>query len=412
MAESNQPPRRDPAGARAQTAPAFDFDDHGAALRNKTDAELRAANFVLRTLQSPWMMRAGTTLARAGLALRVPGTAAILERTVFRQFCGGTSLDEALATARRLHGHGVRTILDYAVEGGKEEAEFDEARRQLERALEHAASGPEVAFCATKVSGMARDELLAKASAGQPLSDGERAELDRVCARLEAVAGRAAELGEALFIDAEYTWIQPAIDDLTEQLMRAHNRQRAMVHTTVQLYLRDRLDYLRALLDDARAHNYLLGVKLVRGAYLEIENERAAERGASSPVQPSKEATDAAFDQALTLCLENLDRVVVCVATHNINSTHHLIAEMERLGIERGDPRVTVAQLLGMFDRVTFPLAAHGYNALKYVPYGPIRSAFPYLLRRADENRSIADQSAGELDAVRSELRRRGRRPL
>lgn len=391
-------------------ASAIDFDDDEAALREKTDEELRAANLVLRTIQSPWMMRAGTALARLGLALRVPGAAGAIERTVFRQFCGGTSLEAALAAARRLYRRGgVRTILDYAVESERSAAGFDAACAELERALVAGAQGRDVAFCATKLTGMAHEPLLARESEGAALSEAQRAELERSDRRLSSLVETAREVGASLFVDAEYSWVQPAIDRRIESLMREHNRGRAVVHTTVQLYLRDRLEYLRELVADARRGGYTLGVKLVRGAYLEIENERARARGVPSPVQPSKRATDEAFDAAITLCLEHLDVVEVCAATHNVDSIRHLMREMERLGVARGDPRVTASQLLGMLDRVTFPLAESGYNALKYVPYGAVRSAFPYLLRRADENRSIADQTAGELEAVRRELRRRGR---
>jgi proline dehydrogenase len=402
----------EPGAAHEVRAAEIDFDDYDRVLRDKSDGELRAANLVLRTIQSGWMMRAGTSLAKLGLALRVPGTAAAIERTVFRQFCGGTSLAAALEAAGRLHGRGVRTILDYAVESERSEAGFEAAREELERALVEGAKGPEVAFCAMKLTGFAREPLLADESEGVDLSEAEQAELARAGDRLAKVMHLAREVGASVFVDAEYSWVQPAIDRRVEELMREHNRERAVVHTTVQLYLRDRLEYLRELIDDARRGRYILGVKLVRGAYLEIEHERARARRSDSPVQPSKRATDEAFDAAVTLCLENLDILEICVATHNLDSVRHLMREMERLGIARGDRRVTASQLLGMLDRVTFPLAQAGYNALKYVPYGAVRSAFPYLLRRADENKSIADQTAGELAAVRRELRRRGRAAL
>lgn len=330
---------------------------------------------------------------------------------MFRQFCGGTSLDEALQSAERLHAHGIRTILDYAAEGEDSEAGFDEVRDQLLRQIEAVAAHPAVAFCAAKMTGMASFDLLARASSGD-LGERDRTALARAEARLEEVARRAREVGQMLYVDAEHSWIQGAIDDAVLRLMRAHNQERPVVHTTVQLYLESGLDQLHALIADARDGGYQLGVKLVRGAYLELENERAAERDQPSPVQPSKQATDAAFDQAITLCLENLAHVWVCVATHNVESTRHLLAEMARLNIARDQPRVTASQLLGMFDRITYPLAKHGYNALKYVPYGGVREAFPYLLRRADENRSIAGQTAGELEAIRAELQRRGRARL
>jgi len=388
--------------------PAVDFDDYADPLRHRTTAELRSALFVLRTIQSPWLMSAGTWLARAGLALHVPGTQLAIERTVFRQFCGGTNLEEAVARASRLHARGIGSILDYAVEGEDRDDDFDAVTAEILRALEVAATHPGIEFAAIKVTGLARFALLERVDAGRELSDSEQAELERARSRLARLAAQAHDSDVGIFIDAEHSWVQDAIDEITESLMREHNRDRAVVHTTVQLYRHDRLAYLRKAIEDARAGGYHLGVKLVRGAYLEQERQRAAARGYPSPVQPSKQDTDAAYDEAVTLCLENLDVVAVCAATHNIASSRHLVEEMARLGIERNHPRVTASQLLGMFDRITFPLAACGYNVLKYVPYGGIREAFPYLLRRADENKSVAEQLASELEAVRAELRRRG----
>jgi proline dehydrogenase len=392
--------------------PALDFDDYEGPLAEKSLAELRAANLVLRTIQSPWMMRAGTALARAGLAIRFPGTVSALERTVFRQFCGGTNLEEATERASRLQRRGVGAILDYAVEGEDRDEELDAVIDELLRVVDAAADRPEIAFAAIKMSGVARFGLLEKIAAGAELGEDEQGERRRLLERLERLSRRAAGGGLSIFVDAEHSWIQGAIDEIVEGLMREHNRERAVVHTTVQLYLADRFEMLGRAIEDARRGGYSFGVKLVRGAYMEQESERAADRGVASPIQPSKAATDAAFDAAVTLCLENLDVTRVCTATHNVASVRHLVSEMARLGIERGDPRVTASQLLGMFDRVTFPLAAAGYNALKYIPYGGVRDAFPYLLRRADENKSVAEQLASELEAVRAELRRRGNRPL
>ncbi len=398
--------------AGATTMPAIDFDDYEASLRGKTTAELRAASLVLRTIESPWLMRVGTTLARLGLALHVPGTERAIEATVFQQFCGGTSLTAAFGTAERLAAREVRTILDYAVECEHSEAGFDRVREQLLDMIERAATRSEVAFCAVKISGLCSTSLLAKRSAGASLSAMESAALERANARLEAVVASARHRQMPVFIDAEHSWVQPAIDEMVLAQMRRHNRGVATVHTTVQLYLHDRLAYLDELIADARDRGYVLGVKLVRGAYLEQEAERAAERGYPSPLHPSKAATDAAFDSAIDHCLDAIDTVEACVATHNAASVRHLLAEMSHRQLARGDRRITISQLLGMLDRITFPLAAHGYNALKYVPYGEVRSAFPYLLRRADENRSVASQIEPELKAIRAELERRGKHAL
>ena len=389
--------------------PMLDFEDFGKALRSKSRSELRAARFVLATIQRPWLLRSGTILARAGLALRVPGTEAALAATVFRQFCGGTNLEQALACARRLNERGIGSILDYAVEGEDDEADFDRVTGEIDRVVLAAANRDEVAFAAIKLTGVARFELLERMDAGADISAEERAEFDRARDRLHRIATRARDSGTSFFIDAEHSWLQDAIDIEAERLMAEFNGERAVANTTIQLYLRTGLPYLKKAVARARAEGYVFGCKLVRGAYMEQENARAADRGYESPIQPSKPATDADDDAAITFCLENIDAVRVCVATHNVTSVRHMVSEMARLGIAADDPRVCSSQLLGMFDRVTAPLADHGYKVHKYVPYGNVRDAFPYLLRRADENRSVAEQLASELDAVRAELDRRRR---
>ena len=397
-------------------APDIDFSDLSGPLRQKSLGELRAAQFVLKTIQSPWLMRAGRSLAKAGLALRIPGTRFAIKQTVFRQFCGGVNLKEAVERAGRLYRHGIACILDFAVEGEDSEEDFDKVADELLRVVDVTAERPEIVFAAVKMTGVARFGLLEKLGADNApgfndhLSAEEQQELARAEARLNRICERASTSGTSVFMDAEHSWIQTPIDNIVERLMATYNSTEATLHTTVQLYLRDRLQFLEEAIRRARVGNYRLGVKLVRGAYMEQENERAEELRYESPVQPSKQATDDDYNKALTLCLENLDVVSVCAATHNITSTKHLISEMARLGIAKNDPRVTASQLLGMFDRITVPLAENGYNALKYLPYGEVRDAFPYLLRRADENKSVADQLALELDAVNEELLNRSKR--
>lgn len=390
----------------------IDFENYAGALAHRSVADLQAANFVLWTLRKSWFLKVGRVAAAAGLRLRVPGTVGALRQTVFRVFCGGVNLQEAMKTTEQLDQVGVGSILDYAAEGDGDEESLDRVCSEIGRVIDVTAARPDIDFVAVKVSGLARFGLLEKYSASGDFTLSEQREWQRAQERFATLVTRAAAAGISIFVDAEHSWIQKSINDLTQRAMRQHNGERAVVLTTVQLYLRGGLDFLQRSLDDALTHQYQLGVKLVRGAYMELENERAEEQGKISPIQPNKNSTDLAFDEAITLCLENIENVTTCVATHNVKSTKHLIREMGRLGIVPNDPRVMASQLLGMFDRVTFPLAKGGYNALKYVPYGPVREAFPYLLRRADENKSVADQLGDELDAIRGELRRRGARAL
>jgi proline dehydrogenase len=373
--------------------------DASRALQARSTADLRAANIVYRTLQIHWLSWMGKRVARIGLKLRIPGVGWLLRRTVYRLFCGGETLEEVSATADELGALGVGTILDYAAEGKNTPAGIQRTFDQLLDMVD-VAGNDYIRFCAVKVSGFASDGAL----------DGsDPAALEEAAGRLDTIVARAKARNVAVFVDAEESWTQGPIDELAEKAMAAHNQEEPWVHTTVQLYLRDRLDYLRRLITESREKGYKLGVKLVRGAYLEKETERAAEHGYDNPIQPSKEATDRDFDAAVTLCLENLDWVSPCVATHNEASMNHLVREMRRLDIPPDHPGITVAQLLGMRDRLTFPLADAGYRALKYVPYGPVREAMPYLMRRADENTAVSEQLGEELAAIRTELRRRGR---
>jgi proline dehydrogenase len=219
-----------------------------------------------------------------------------------------------------------------------------------------------------------------------------------------------AETGGRVFIDAEETWLQPAIDQLALDEMRRHNGSRTVVFNTVQLYRHDRLAYLQGLTEVAEREGWHLGVKLVRGAYMEKERERAALHGQPSPIQPDKASTDRDFDAALKWCVDHIDQMAVCNGSHNVASNALLCRLMEEKGLGVGDERVWFAQLLGMSDPISFNLAAHGFNVAKYVPYGPIREAVPYLIRRAEENTSVAGQTSRELQLLRQEIGERGKR--
>jgi proline dehydrogenase len=397
--------------ARAN-APMIDFDDYQNVFNHKSDQALRTTNFVLWTVCHPRLMKVSRFLAKAGLFLHVPGTVSALQKTVFRQFCGGISLEEAVTRSEKIHEYGVKTILDYAVEAVEDQQGFERVTEEYLRVIAKTASEDAVEMIALKVSAFVRFELLEKVSGGVALEGLEEEEFELAKQRLDLLAHAASDARVSLFVDAEHSWVQGAIDELVDDLMTRYNHERAVVLGTLQLYLANRIPVLIAAIAKARANNYRLGIKLVRGAYLEREAERAAEFQYASPIQACKADTDRDYDRATTLCLENIDILTACIATHNVESTRHMVREMARLGISPDDRRVCSSQLLGMFDRITVPLARHGYNVLKYVPYGGVRDALPYLMRRADENRCVAEQLRGELEAVRSEMRRRGLRPL
>lgn len=349
------------------------------------------------------------------LTLRIPIIGKLLVRHIgpFPYFCGGTSIEDCEGTVKHLRQRGIRSILDYSAEGLKNEAGFDVTRDEVLHALRHAStstSGDEP-FGVFKITGLADKDLLEKVSAGAALNADEQATLDRAVARVREICAAAAKAKLRILIDAEESWIQQAIDDIAESMMEELNREQAIIYTTVQMYRVDRLDYLRGLYDRGMSRGFIPAVKLVRGAYMEAERARAAANGLPDPIHPDKEATDAAFDAAVTFCIERLDRMALVAGTHNETSVAKLLDQMARRGIPPGDPRVECSQLLGMSDNLSRALAEHGYNASKYVPYGPLETAIPYLVRRAQENSSVAGQTDRELRLVTAELaRRRGGR--
>lgn len=378
------------------------------AFRSKSDAELRRAAWLFRTFEHPSVVKAGTGLLRASLALHLPVEWAV-KRTIFRQFCGGESIEECKPTIEALARFRVGTILDVADEGHEEKAALDATMAEVERTIDLAAGNAAIPFCVFKVSGLARVALLEKLDAGAPLDEAERSEWASARRRVERLCAHADAKGVSLLIDAEESWIQDTIDALATEMMAKFNAGRAIVFNTIQLYRKGRMEFLRESHRRAKAGRYRLGVKLVRGAYMEKERARAAARGVESCILPDKAATDAAFDEALAFAVEHIDRIALVAGTHNEASTLLLTQLLDRRGLHRDDPRVHFSQLLGMSDHLSYNLAAAGYNVCKYVPYGPVRSVVPYLTRRAEENTSIRGQIGRERGLILEERRRRRR---
>lgn len=386
--------------------PPVDLYDTELTFRGVPTWKLHLIRLMFRTLL-PRLVDHGETLGL--LTLRIPLLGKFLVRHVgpFPYFCGGTSIEDCEGTVRHLHARGIRSILDYSAEGLKNEAGFDVTRDEVLHALRHASTTGDEPFGVFKVTGVGDKDLLEKVSARAALTADEQAAYERVIARVRQICTTAAEAKRRILIDAEETWIQQAIDDLAERMMEELNREQAIVYTTVQMYRVDRLDYLRALYDRGIERGFIPAVKVVRGAYMEAERARSAANGLPDPIHPDKEATDAAFDAAVAFCIEHIDRIALLVGTHNEASVAKLLDEMARRGLQPGDPRVECSQLLGMSDNLSRALAEHGYNSSKYVPYGPLATAIPYLVRRAQENSSVAGQTDRELRLVDAEIARR-----
>lgn len=388
---------------------ALDFTNTEIAFRSKSTADLERARWLFRAVQYPWLVRAGAPLAETALKLGLP-IKPLVEHTLFKQFCGGETIETCARTIAELARFHVGTILDYSVEGLDTDRGFDATAKELGRAIAFAEGRKDVPFSVFKASGIARGELLAKIQRRVALSAEEQAEADRGRARFDTLCDEAQRRGVRLFVDAEEAAIQDVVDAWTRQAMARHNRDRIIVYGTLQMYRRDRLAFLENERQLARAGGYGLGFKLVRGAYLEKERRDAEAEGRPSPLWDTKEETDRAYDRALVLCLEAIaagEPLEVCAGTHNEASTRLLAEQCDALGLKHDERRISAAQLLGMSDHLTFNLAAAGFNAAKYVPYGPVELVFPYLVRRAQENSAVQGQTGRELSRIEAELRRR-----
>jgi proline dehydrogenase len=332
----------------------------------------------------------------------------IIKRTIFAQFCGGETIENCEKTIQKLHDYQIGTILDYSVEGAKDEKSFEKTAKEIIHTIHKAAQKPDtIPFCVFKITGVISFELLEKIQEKKELTLDEAAQWEIAQQRVDGICKEAFQKNIKILIDGEESWIQETIDSIAYQMMIKYNKERAIVFNTYQMYLKNSLSNLRAALTLCVRNNIYLGAKIVRGAYMEKERKRATEKKYPDPVQNNKEATDADFEKALYVCVDNNQRIVLCAGTHNEQSSLYLTMLLDRYNISPTDQRVYFAQLFGMSDHISYNLAKAGYNVAKYVPYGPVRSVMPYLFRRASENTSVAGQSSREFTLVNTELKRR-----
>jgi proline dehydrogenase len=382
------------------------FDNTEVAFSGKSDSDLRRAYWLFKVIGNPFIVKVSKVLTNFALAIRFPIKWAI-KPTIFKQFVGGENIEECTRTIESLGKFGIGTILDYSVEGKEAESDFDAGTKEIIATVERAQSDKNIPFCVFKVTGLARFGLLEKVSTGEKLSEAETAEWKRVEKRVEAICVRAGEFGKPVFMDAEESWIQQAIDDLADLMMAKVNTSKPIVYNTFQLYRKDRLDFLKKSYAKAVAGNYFLGAKLVRGAYMEKERARATKMNYESPIQNSKADSDRDYDLALGFCVEYIERIGLCAGTHNENSSMLLVKLMNDKKLDHNHPHVFFSQLLGMSDHISFNLSNDGFNVAKYVPYGPVRDVVPYLIRRAQENTSVKGQTGRELGLIMREKERR-----
>ena len=382
------------------------FDDTAVAFSSKSDAELYKMYLLFKAMNSNKFVKLGGSLLNTAINLHLP-VKFIIKPTIFNHFCGGETIEESERAIKQLSKYNIGTILDYSVEGEGNDKSFDATRDELLRAIEKAHGNKNIPFAVFKITGLMDINLLEKVQKKQDLSVDERAAYERGRDRINEICKRCHQRDVRVFIDAEESWIQDTIDNLTYEMMELYNKEKANIYNTYQLYRHDRLDVLKRDFENAVKGGYYLGAKLVRGAYMEKERKRAEQEGYPSPINPTKQASDELFDNALRFCMEHLDRISICNGTHNEASCYLLIDLMDKYGIAHNDPRVYFAQLYGMSDNLSYNLAHAGYNVAKYVPYGPVKEVMPYLLRRANENTAIAGQSSREFQLIESEMQRR-----
>lgn len=382
------------------------FEDTSVAFSYKSNAQLRKTYFIFACMNQNWLVKLGTFFIKLLLFLHFP-VKKLIKYTVFEQFCGGETLQECNRTIENLDKVHIGTILDYSVEGEESEASFDRTLKEILETIEKAHNNSAIPFAVFKVTGIASTELLNKIQDEHDLTNDDKAAYERVRERMNILCKRAAELDVKIFVDGEESWIQDTIDTLTYGMMEKYNHDKCIVFNTYQMYRRDMLDNLKLAAKDAREKGYFLGVKLVRGAYMEKERQRAHENEYCEPVHTTKEATDKDYNSGIDFCVENRETISICVGTHNEYSCKYLVDLMKKNNISHDDKHFYFAQLLGMSDNISFNLAKANYNVAKYVPYGPVEAVMPYLFRRAEENTSIAGQTSREFSLIRKEMIRR-----
>ncbi|PZX51400.1 proline dehydrogenase family protein [Algoriphagus chordae] len=384
--------------------PSISFENLKVAFASKSDAELRRMHLVFAMLNNKFVADLGIVLTKIGFALHLP-IKGIMRQTMFGHFCGGETIAECTKAAQDLAKYGVLSTLDYSVEGEGDEASYDQSCAEILKTIDKAENQSSLPFAVFKVTGLGDFRIMVKVQAGEKLSEEESLAFERLKNRFDQLCNAAFQKNIKILVDAEESWFQDVIDTMTYEAMEKYNRESCIVYNTYQMYRHEMLARLKAAEKVAKTKGYFLGAKLVRGAYMEKEAERAEEMGYPNPIQPNKSATDRDYNLGVQFCIEN--DIYLVSGSHNEESNRLVVELMEKHGIARDSERIYFAQLYGMSDNISFNLAKEGYKVLKYLPYGPVEKVMPYLMRRASENSSIAGQSSREFSMIKKEIERR-----
>jgi len=382
------------------------FDNTEVALALKSDSELNRALFLFEMIRKAPLVKIGATVTKFALKAHLP-VEKLIRFTVFDHFCGGINEEDCLSTIKKMHTKNVYAILDYSAEGKEEEKQFDYAVQKTLKTLEHAKENRAIPFVVFKPTGFGRFKIYQKLTEGASLNESEKREWLVIKNRFNIVCSKAFDYGIPVLIDAEESWMQDAADDIVEDLMEKYNKNEVIVFNTIQAYRWNRLKYLKNLHQRAKVKKFKIGIKLVRGAYMEKERERALKKGYKDPICANKNETDTLFNDTLKYIVENLKHIELFAGTHNEESTFLLMNILKQKNISENDTRVWYGQLYGMSDHISYNLSLIGYNVAKYLPFGPVKDVMPYLIRRAEENTSVVGQTSRELSIIRKEKRRR-----
>jgi proline dehydrogenase len=384
------------------------FDNTQIAFEAKSSKDLKKAHFLFKLMGSPALTNIGTYFFKLPFATQIPFVKMAVRNTIYKQFVGGETTDDCLKVAKEMYQYGVTSIMDYSVEGQETEEEFNHVKDEILKLIQISKENPKEVPCVVfKPTGFGRIDIYEKVGLKLPMSDLEKKKWEAIRSRYDEVCKNAFENGVPIMADAEDSWMQDAADDLMDEMMKKYNTERCIVWSTLQMYRHDRLAYLKRIHQKAETENYFIGFKIVRGAYMEKERARAAEKNYPDPIQPNKEATDRDFNLAMKYMIENIHRISTFAGTHNEYSCELLTELMKEHNIDKKSYKVWFGQLYGMSDNISFTLGNLGYNISKYLPYGPIKKVMPYLVRRAQENTSVAGQTSRELSLIDKEIQRR-----
>lgn len=384
------------------------FDDTQTAFESKSDKDLKKGLTLFKLIANPTLTKLGTITFKIPFITRIPLVKPIIRNTIYKQFVGGETTADCLKVAKELSKYNVGSIMDYSVEGQESEKEFDHVKEEILRLVEIAKENPkEIPFVVFKPSGFGRIDIFEKVGKNLPMTEEEKQKWEAIRNRFDEVCKAGFQNDITMMVDAEESWMQDAADVLVDEMMQKYNKERCIVCNTLQMYRHDRLDYLKKIYQKAEAENYHLGFKIVRGAYMEKERARAEAENYPSPIQPDKASSDRDYNLALEFIVQHNHRISLFAGTHNEKSCELLTELMKKYNLENGLHKIWFGQLFGMSDNISFKLANMGYNVAKYLPYGPIKEVMPYLIRRAQENTSVAGQTGRELSLIEKEIQRR-----